>query len=50
MVAAGVEVRPVGTPAVPDEPGPGTRVDVLAEAVVEHLALDGDLRERVRLR
>ena len=49
MVLAGVDDAAVGAAAVPDQPPGGAAVDVLAEAVVQQLALEADLGQLVGL-
>jgi len=49
VFGARIEVWPVRSASVPDQPAAGPRIHVLAEAKVEELALDRDLRECVRL-
>ena len=49
VVLAGVEDAAVGPPAVPDQPARWAAVDVLAEAVVQELALQADLCQLVGL-
>src|SRR3954453_22011768 len=50
VLAAGVARGAVDAAAVPGQPVPGVGLDVLAEAQVEHLALERRLRLVVRAR
>ena len=49
VVMAGVEVAAVGAAPVPDHPPGRPAVDVLAEPVVQELALDADLGQLIGL-
>ncbi len=49
MLAAGIEVGAIRPAAVPDKPSTRPAVDVFAEAVMQKLALDRHLGQRIRL-